>query len=275
MDNFYHNTINPLEIKAKKVKKLILEISHIAQVGHMGSALSIADILTVLYFKILKINSKRPQWKKRDRFILSKGHAVAALYSVLYLKGFISKKTIYSYCKNKGELGEHPEHTIPGIEVTTGSLGHGLSVGVGMALASKLDKKSYKTYVLLSDAECNEGEIWQAAASAFHYNLNNLITIIDSNKVQALGTTKEVLNMEPLSDKWRAFGWNIIECDGHNISSLYNIFSRELLNQTKPTVIIAHTVRGKGVSFMEHKIEWHYFTTNKEQHIKAIEEINS
>lgn len=272
MKNSEKFIVDTLKKKAKEVKKLVLQISHQAKVGHIGSALSIADILTVLYFSTLRVRPKQPKWENRDRFILSKGHAAAALYSVLYLKGFFTKRVLTSYCQNKGSLGVHPEHEILGVEVTTGSLGHGLSVGVGMALNAKIDKKNYKTVVLISDAECNEGEIWQAAATANHYKLNNLITIIDNNKVQAFGKTKEVLDYEPLSQKWLSFGWDVIEVNGHNIESLFKIFSSGLA-QTKPTVIIANTIRGKGVSFMEHKLEWHYFSTTKEQYIKALEEI--
>lgn len=272
MKNSEKFIVDTLKKKAKEVKKLVLQISHQAKVGHIGSALSIADILTVLYFSTLRVRPKQPKWENRDRFILSKGHAAAALYSVLYLKGFFTKRVLTSYCQNKGSLGVHPEHETAGVEVTTGSLGHGLSVGVGMALNAKIDKKNYKTVVLISDAECNEGEIWQAAATANHYKLNNLITIIDNNKVQAFGKTKEVLDFEPLSQKWLSFGWDVIEVNGHNIESLFKIFSSDLA-QTKPTVIIANTIRGKGVSFMEHKLEWHYFSTTKEQYIKALEEI--
>lgn len=267
------STINNLRKKTLVVRELILKISHQAQVGHIGSALSIADILTVLYFQILRTKPDDPKWPDRDRFILSKGHAVAALYSVLYLKGFFSKKVINSYCKNKGCLGEHPEHTIAGVELTTGSLGHGLSVGAGIALAAKIDQKKYKSYVLISDAECDEGEIWQAALTASHHKLNNLVVIVDYNKVQALGKTKDVLNLEPFAAKWSAFGWNVIEIDGHDTASLIKAFNIDPIKVKKPTVIIARTIRGKGVSFMEHKIEWHYFSTTEVQYQKALKEL--
>lgn len=273
MKGLPQSTIKIINKKALKVKELILTISHKAHVGHIGSALSIADILTVLYTKILHINPGKTRHPDRDRFILSKGHAVAALYSILYLQGFITKKSLNSYCRNNGTLGEHPEFTIPGIELSTGSLGHGLSVGVGMAMAAKLNNKGYKTYVLISDAECNEGEIWQAAAVAAHHRLNNLIVIIDNNHVQALGKTKEVLNYEPLADKWTAFGWNTVESDGHDIKSLCSVFAGLVKQQDKPTVIIANTIRGKGVSFMQHKIQWHYLSTTNDQYHQAIAEL--
>lgn len=262
-----------LNSKALEVKKLILTISHNAHIGHIGSALSVADILTVLYFSILNINPKKPKFVKRDRFILSKGHAVSALYSILYLKGFISKKNLNSYCKNGGLLGEHPEHLVPGIEFTTGSLGHGLSAGLGMAMAAKMDNQDYKVYVLLSDAECNEGEVWQAAASASHHKVGNLIAIIDHNKVQALGTTKDVLNMEPLAAKWTSFGWSVIETDGHNLDLLYYSLLLSKSKNNQPTVIIANTIRGKGVPFMEHKLQWHYLSTTTQEYLAALKEI--
>ena len=265
--------LNNLHKKSSEIKKLILDISYKAQVGHIGSALSIADIIATLYFGILKVNPKKPSFSDRDRFILSKGHAVAALYSTLYLKGFISKPDLNSYCKNQGLLGEHPEHKVAGVELSTGSLGHGLSVGVGMALAAKLDKKNYKTYVLVSDAECNEGEIWQAAATSTHLKLNNLIAIVDYNRVQALGSTKEVLDLEPFAQKWLSFGWNVTEVDGHNLEKLYQVFHGLKKDQTKPTVVICHTIRGKGISFMEHKLEWHYLTVNREQYLQARKEL--
>lgn len=271
--NTEKSIVNNLKAKSIQVKKLILDISHKAQVGHIGSALSIADILTILYFSTLNIDPKNPKNAFRDRFILSKGHAVPALWAVLALKGFFSYKKLFSYCQNNGYLGEHPEHTVKGVELTTGSLGHGLSVGIGFALAARMNKFKNKTYVLISDAECNEGEVWQAAITAAHHKLSNLVTIIDYNKVQALGTTKEVLDLEPLADKWLAFGWNVFETDGHNIPSLLKIFSKDLKTQTKPSVIIAHTVRGKGVSYMEHKLEWHYLTVNQEQYKQAIKQL--
>lgn len=267
-------TVKDLEIKSKQIKQLILEISHRAQIGHIGSALSIADIVSVLYFGILKLNPKNPKWKQRDRFVLSKGHAVAALYSALYLKGYISKEILFSYCQNKGLLGEHPDHHVPGVELSTGSLGHGLSVGVGFALATKLRKERDKTYVILSDGECNEGEIWEAALFAAHNKLANLTVAIDYNKVQAFGTVKNTLNLEPLADKWKSFGWNIFEVDGHNITQLLHTFKKNPHTSQKPTAIICHTVRGKGVSFMENHIEWHYFTTSVKQQEQALKELN-
>ncbi len=263
--------IRALTSKSREIKKLILTISHNAQVGHIGSALSIADIVTVMYFDILKVFPRNPNNPNRDRFILSKGHAAAALYCALYLKGFISKNTLNSYCINGGSLGVHPEHGTPGVELSTGSLGHGLSVGCGMALAAKINKKNYRTFVLISDAECNEGEIWEAALFSGHHKLNNLTVIVDYNKVQALDKTVKVIDLEPFSEKWKSFGFNVINVDGHDLKKLHTALKTN--NLLKPTVLIAHTIRGKGIHFMEHKTQWHYLTTTKDQHEQAIDEL--
>lgn len=264
--------INAIASKSQEIKKLVLTISHNAKVGHIGSALSIADIIAVLYFDVLRVFPNNPKNPKRDRFILSKGHAAAALYSALYLKGFFSKKVLNSYCRNGGTLGEHPQHTVAGVELSTGSLGHGLPVGCGFALAAKLGRKHYQTFVLISDAECGEGEVWESALFAAQQKLDNLTVIIDYNKVQALGRTTEVLGLEPMSDKWRSFGWTVNEVDGHDIKRIKDQLAKR--KKDKPNVVIAHTIRGKGVSFMEHKLKWHYLTTTKDQHRLAMEEIN-
>ncbi len=256
---------------AKKVRRNILSISYQAQVGHVGSALSVVEILVALYFAILRINPKKPKDEKRDRFILSKAHAAPALFAVLFQKGFISKKILFSYCQNGGQLEEHPAFGLPGIELSTGSLGHGLSVSAGMALAAKIKKKSWKVYDLISDAECDEGEIWEAALFASHHKLDNLTVLLDYNKVQAFGTVREVLNLEPLKDKWQSFGWKVLETDGHNINQIVKALKKGWKN--KPLIIICHTIRGKGVSFMEHKIEWHYLNPTREQYIEALKEI--
>lgn len=259
---------------SKTLKKLVLDISYRAQVGHIGSALSIADILSVLYLDVLKLFPSTPHHPQRDRFILSKGHAVVALYSALYLKGFFSQKTLKKYCQDGSLLGEHPEYGVPGVELSTGSLGHGLSVGSGMAMAAKLDHSIYKTFVLISDAELNEGQVWEAAAFASHHQLDNLTAVIDNNKVQAFGSTRDVLNMEPVKDKWRAFGWEVDEVNGHDLKELQRIFHQPQ-KRLKPKAVIAHTIRGKGISFMEHVIDWHYLTLNKTQYQQAIKEINN
>lgn len=256
------------------VRKKILEISYRANVGHVGSAFSIVEMLVALFFAILRINPSKPNSSSRDRLILSKGHAAPALYCVLWQKGILSNRTLQTYCQSGSLLEEHPKHLVSGIEVSTGSLGHGLSIGAGMALALKLQKSKNKVFVLLSDAECDEGEVWQAALVSAHHRLNNLYVFLDYNKVQAMGTTYEVLNLEPLADKWRSFGWEVLEADGHKVDEIIKRFTT-VKSQTKPKIIICHTIRGKGVTFMEHRIQWHYKNPNKEEYEKAIKELNN
>lgn len=258
---------------ATEIRKDILKISYDAKVGHVGSAFSIVEILVALYYKVLAITPKNAKSPQRDRFILSKGHAAPALYAILYRQGFINKKTFTSYCQNGGLLEEHPTRDIKGIEAATGSLGHGLSLGIGMALSGKIQKKNYRVFVLLSDAECDEGETWEAILSAAHFKLNNLFVLLDYNKVQAFGKIKDVLNLEPLTAKWNASNWNVIEVDGHNTQEIINACNKKNL-LPKPTIIICHTIRGKGVSFMEHTIDWHYLTPT-DKHLKdALNELN-
>jgi len=257
---------------ATKVRKEILMMSYKAQVGHVGSSYSIVEILIELYFRILRVNHASPKMPSRDRFILSKGHAAPALYAVLKERGFLSQKHLNQYCRDGGLLEEHPSHTVNGIEVSTGSLGHGLSIGIGMALAAKIKKSTYKVFVLLSDAECDEGETWEAILSAAHHNLDNLIVYLDYNKVQALGKKIDILNIEPLTNKWEAFGWSVAEADGHDFASLHNAYL-SILQTGNPKVVICHTVRGKGVSFMEHVTEWHYLNPTKQHVRKALREL--
>ena len=261
---------------AQELRKDILRISYDARVGHVGSALSIIDILTVLYWKTLKIDPQRLQDPNRDRFLLSKGHAAAALYVALSRRGFFSEAELGTFCGNGSRLGVHPEDTtLQGVEVATGSLGHGLSVAAGIALAGKLDHAPYRVFTLLSDAECNEGSIWEAALFAPQHQLDNLMVIVDYNQSQALGRTQDVLNLDPLLDKWRSFGWEGIELDGHNLSEMETRLSRLPLSPGKPTVFIARTVLGKGISFMENKLDWHYLTMTEKVYGEALKEIGS
>jgi len=257
---------------ATKVRKEILMMSYKAQVGHVGSSFSIVEILIELYFRILRVNPIHPNMAYRDRFILSKGHAAPALYAVLKEKGFLSQRELNLYCCDGGVLEEHPNHRVKGIEISTGSLGHGLSIGIGMALAAKLKKSTFKVFVLLSDAECDEGQTWEAILSAAHFNLDNLIVYLDYNKVQALGKKKDVLNIEPLTNKWETFGWSVAEADGHDFKSLHNAYL-SILQTGNPKVVICHTVRGKGVSFMEHVTQWHYLNPTKQHVKKALREL--
>jgi transketolase len=257
-----------LEDVAKKIRKKIFLMSYRAGSGHIAPSLSCVEILVALYFKILNINKNNLNDQNRDRFILSKGHASSALYSILAEKGIIDEKLLDTFCQKEGILGAHPEaHFIPGVEVSTGSLGHGLSFGSGMALAGKIDNKNYRVFVLLSDGECQEGSVWEAAAFASQHKLNNLVAIVDYNKLQSLGRTDEILSLEPFCDRWKSFGWGVKEVDGHDISQIVDNLDSLPYAKNKPSVLIAHTVKGKGISFMENVPLWHYRIP------KTIEEI--
>jgi transketolase len=256
------NRKKKLDIIAKDVRLSVLEMVAGSGSSHIGSAFSIVDILTVLYFKILNINPSNPFWKKRDRFILSKGHGGAALYAILGYRGFFPILVLKEYAQNGSALAGHiVKDSVPGMEITTGSLGHGLSIGVGMALALKDEKSTSEVFVLVGDGECNEGSIWEAAMVAAHFKLDNLILIVDKNGQQSMGSSKEIMNMEPLTAKWKAFGWHCQKCDGHNFRQLQMAFNKAKAVVGKPSVIIARTVKGKGVSFMEqNSLMWHYKT---------------
>ena len=255
------------------IKKIILEQSKRANVGHIGPALSIADLIAVLYEHVLRVPS--PPDPQRDRFILSKGHAALALYAALFLKGWISQSDLNSYCGDGTLLGVHPEYELPGIDFATGSLGLGLSFGVGAALAARLQGSPRHIFVLVSDAECNEGSLWEAVMSAAHFKLSNLIAIVDLNGQQALGYTDQVLNLSPLSARWQAFGWDVHEVDGHSYVDLADKFTALDFEGNQPHVLIAHTVSGKGVSFMEHQVKWHYWPMSDQEYRQALSEIGA
>lgn len=255
---------------ARRIRRIILEQSKRAHVGHIGSALSVADIVGTLYESVLR--AETPRDPARDRFVLSKGHAALALYAALRLKGWIDDDTLATFCGDGSLLGVHPEHAVPGIDFSTGSLGHGLSIGAGAAMAARMDGASRRTYVLMSDAECNEGSIWEAAMFAAHHRMNNLIAIVDLNGQQALGYTRDVMNTAPLADRWRAFGWDVAEVDGHDGRALAAAMTTigEL-----PRVILARTIFGRGVSYMENQIAWHYLPMNDDQYRQALAETDS
>ncbi len=254
----------------QSIRKIILEQSKRANVGHIGSALSIADIMVALYGKVLNI--AHPEDPQRDRFILSKGHAALALYAVLFLRGWLSKDELNTYCGDDTRLAVHPEHSLRGVEFSTGSLGQGLSLGAGLALAGKMKEANHRTFVLMSDAECNEGSVWEAAMFAAHHKLSNLIVIVDDNQQQAFGYTKNVLNLQPLSRRFAAFGWDAHEMDGHNTTQIADrIIS--LNSDEKPHVFIAKTTFGKGVSYMEHQIKWHYWPMSDAEYTLAMQEV--
>jgi transketolase len=239
---------------------------HRAKSSHIGTNFSMAELLAVLYGKILNVKPQYPQWPERDRFILSKGHGCAALYAVLAECGFFPFDWLDTFYQNGSRLAGHATHSqVPGIEISTGSLGHGLSIATGMALAAKLDGKAYRVFCLLSDGECDEGSTWEPILFAAQHQLNNLIAIVDYNKIQSLGTVKEVINLEPFADKWEAFGWSVLEIDGHDLAQTETALSQVPFTPYKPNCIIAHTIKGKGVSFMENKLLWHYRSPQGEE----------
>lgn len=259
---------------SKEIRKKIIKMKYESQEGHIGSALSCADILTVLYFKTLNVDPKNPSDENRDRFILSKGHAASALYAVLAEKGFFPEKILEEYCKNGSKVAGHPtKGSILGVEASTGALGHGLPMAAGIALAGKKDNKNYKVFVLLSDGECDEGTTWESALFASHQKLDNLTVIIDYNKWQAFGRTSEVLNLEPLAEKWQAFGWQAKEVDGHNFEELEKALSSVASEKEKPSVVICHTIKCKGIPFLEDKLESHYHHLTKEDFENSLKEL--
>lgn len=268
------NTINYLKEMAKKVRTQIVEQVYRAGSGHPGGSLSMADILTVLYFYELRIDEKNPNWEDRDRFVLSKGHCAPALYSCLANKGFYELKELEEFRKVNGRLQGHPDMTkIPGVDMSTGSLGQGFSAAIGMALAGKLDNKDYRVYCLVGDGEIEEGQIWEAAMSAGHYKLDNLCLIVDNNNLQIDGTIEEVMDSTPIDEKFRSFGFQIIKIDGNDIEEIIKAFDVAKNIKGKPTCIVAETIKGKGVSYMENKVEWHGKAPNEEQFKQALKEI--
>jgi transketolase len=226
--------------------------------GHPGGAFSSIDVMIALYFEILRDNPRNPKWDERDYFILSKGHSSVGLYSVLALRGFFDKKILTTFRQDNSILCGHPDmHKVPGVEMSTGSLGHGLSVGVGLAIAAKMNNKNCKIYVLMGDGETQEGSIWEAAMSASHYKLDNLIGIVDRNRIQIDGFTEDVMSLEPYKAKWEAFGWEVQEIDGNNMNEIVSTLSSGPFKPGKPSLILSNTIKGKGISFMENKAEWH------------------
>ena len=258
---------------SRQIRRIILEQSKRAQMGHIGCALSIADIIAALYENILCIPDVADP--DRDRFILSKGHAALALYAALFLKGWLTEESLNTYCGDGSLLGVHPEHALRGVDFSTGSLGHGLSMGAGAALAARLQRSSRRVFVLVSDAECNEGSLWEAVMFAAHQRLSNLVALVDLNGQQAFGYTDEVLNLSPLSDRWRAFGWEVREVDGHNVADVTEALAGLNTTSGPPHVCIAHTVFGKGVSYMERQIKWHYWPMSEEEYRQARDEIGA
>ena len=264
-------------VACRTVRRIILEQARRANVGHIGSALSVADILTALYLGGTEgcIAVSDPADPERDRFVLSKGHASLALYAVLHLRGWLSDEALNTYCGEASLLGVHPEHALRGVDFSTGSLGHGLSFAAGAALAARLHGSPRRAFVLVSDAECNEGSLWEAVMCAAHHRLSNLVAIVDLNGQQALGYTSQVLNLSPLADRWRAFGWDVHEVDGHDVGALRRTVSALDTTCGPPHVLIAHTVFGKGVTYMERQIKWHYLPMSEAEYQQALAEIGA
>jgi len=265
-----------LRVTAQKIRLGALECVYSANSGHPGGSLSIADLLAYLYFEKMNVFSDDPKNENRDRFVLSKGHTAPALYTTLALKGFFSTDLLKTFRKEGSILQGHPDmKNVPGVDMSTGSLGQGISAACGMALSGKVSNKSYRVYSIMGDGELEEGQVWEAAMFAAHYKLDNLTAFVDFNGLQIDGKVVEVMNPTPIDEKFKAFGWNVIVIDGHNFDEIENAVSSAEATKGKPTVIICNTVKGKGVSFMENKAEWHGSAPNKEQYETAVAEISA
>jgi len=266
--------IEDLQRMAKNLRRHVITMIAEAGSGHPGGSLSAVEIVTALFFRVLRHRPLEPGWPGRDRFILSKGHAAPLLYAALAECGYFDVAELTSLRKLGSPLQGHTDRTrTPGVEMSSGSLGQGLSFGIGTALAARLDSQSYRVYVLLGDGECDEGQVWEAAMAAPHFGLDNLVAIIDHNKQQIDGWNSEVMNTEPLAEKWRAFGWEVLEVDGHDIGQILAAFNHAEGVKGRPTAIIAHTIKGKGVSFMENNPDFHGMAPTREQAAKALEEL--
>jgi transketolase len=256
-------------VESNALRRTILEQAHRAGVGHIGSALSVVEILVALFGRVLRGEPGDPD---RDRFVLSKGHAALALYAALHAAGRIDRERLEGYCGDGTLLGTHPEHELPGVDFSSGSLGHGLSIGAGAALAARMQGSERRAFVLVSDAECNEGSLWEAVMFGAHHRLGNLIAVVDANGQQALGYTSEVLDLEPLADRFQAFGWEAAEVDGHDVEALAAAFDRR---GERPRVVVARTTFGKGVSYMEGLVKWHYWPMSNADYEQALAEVTS
>ena len=268
------NNVTELKAFAHRLRYHSLKMTNRSRASHIGSSLSMVELLAVLYSKTLRIDPQNPDWEDRDRFILSKGHGCAAYYAVLAEIGFFPKEWLNTFYENGSKLAGHATHgNIPGVEVSTGSLGHGLSMATGMALAAQRDEKSYRVYCMMSDGECDEGSTWEPILFAPQHKLDNLIAIVDYNKIQSLGHVKDVIDLEPLAEKWRTFSWAVREVDGHNLTEVDTALDDVPFERGLPSCIIAHTVKGKGISFMEDKLLWHYRTPQGEEFEAALQEL--
>ena len=254
-----HAVSPPLDQRSKNLRRLVVRALAGGERGHVGSSMSLIEIMRVFYDDILRYRPQEPKWRDRDRMILSKGHGCIALYVMLADKGFIPLETLDTFCRRDSILGGHPEAAkVPGVEASTGALGHGLSYGVGMALAARIEKRDSRIIVVMGDGEINEGSVWEAALCAGKHKLSNLTAVIDYNKIQSAGPTREIQDLEPLLDKWQAFNFAAVDVDGHDVSALRNVFRSLPLAADRPSAIICHTVKGKGIAFAEHDANWHH-----------------
>ena len=275
LTNFYftEKDVERLEEQAVQLRRDIVEMIHAAKAGHPGGSLSAVDMITALYFHVMRIDPQNPRWEDRDRFVLSKGHACPALYAALARRGFFDPKHLTTLRQYHSILQGHPDmNKTPGIDISSGSLGNGLAIGVGMAMSGRLHHQDYMTYVMLGDGEVQEGMVWEAAMAAHHHDLGNLVAIVDCNGVQINGWVNEIMTVEPLADKWRAFGWNVVEVNGHNMKDLLTVL-HTAKTMRHPTVILMRTVKGRGVSFMEDDCKWHDNSPSDEELVQAILEI--
>ncbi|MEK4060011.1 MULTISPECIES: transketolase [unclassified Paenibacillus] len=267
--------IQELKVKAAQIRMDLLTIIHRAKTGHTGGSLSNTDILTALYYEIMNIDPANSKWDDRDRFIASKGHSVESLWCVLADRGFFPREELETYSQFGTRLIGHPNNKVPGIEMNTGALGHGLPISVGMALAAKRDGRSYRVFCLMGDGEQAEGSNWEAAMAGAHYKLDNLVGIIDRNRLQISGTTEEVMGLDPLDEKWAAFGWNVVSINGNDMEELLQAFRAVPEVPGKPTLIMANTTKGKGVSFAENVPAWHHHVPNDEELALALTELSA
>ncbi len=264
---------NP-DILAHRIRRHAIRMTSLGKSSHVGSVLSMADILAVLYGRVLNVDPMRPAWEKRDRVILSKGHGGAGIYAALAERGFFPVERLREHYQNGSVFSGHVSHKgVPGVDVSTGALGHGLGIGAGMAIAARRGGESWRVYVIMSDGECDEGSVWEAAMFAGHHKLVNLTAVIDYNHIQSLASISDTLELEPFADKWRAFGWDPVEVNGHDCAALEDALSRE--RGDRPRVVIAHTTKGKGVSFMENQVLWHYRSPQDDELANALAELDA
>ena len=266
--------VRSLEKKAVQIRKDLINMIYTAKTGHTGGALSSTDIMTTLFYGIMNVDVNHPKNPDRDRFILSKGHSVEPYWCILAELGFIEKEELKTFSQFGTRLIGHPNNKVSGVEMNTGSLGHGLSVASGMALAAKMDEKKYRVFTLMGDGEQAEGSVWEGAMFAAHYKLDNLVAIIDRNRLQISGCTEDVMGLDPLDKKWESFGWNVVEINGNSIHELYEILGKNPACEGKPTLVLANTTKGKGVSFIENQAAWHHKVPTEDEYKQAMQELD-